>query len=126
MALWDSVKKGAEEGLEALKEGVTVFMVEAGRKSKILRKKVELATVQANVRSAFTRLGSLVFDLHTRGEKDVFGQKTVEKIISEVEGYKNRVREIEAEIKAIKKEEAMKASAPERKREALPPAPPKD
>lgn len=126
MALWDSVKKGAEEGLEALKEGVTVFMAEAGRKSKILRKKVELAAVQANVRSAFTRLGSQVFDLHARGEKDVFGQKTVETIIGEVEGYKNRVREIEAEIKAIKKEEALKASGSEGKKEASPPAPPKN
>ncbi len=122
MALWDAVKKGAEEGLEALKEGVTIFMAEAGRKSKILRKKVELATVQGNVRSAFTRLGSQIFDLHTRGEKDVFGQKSVENIIREVEGYKNRVREIEAEIKAIKKEEAMKASGAEEKKEPPPKA----
>ncbi len=120
MALWDAVKKGAEEGLEALKEGVTVFVAEAGRKSKILRKKVELATVQGNVRSAFTRLGSLVYDLHTRGEKDVFGQKAVENIIRKVEGYENRVREIEAEIKAIKKEESLKPSASEAKKEDSP------
>ena len=34
MALWDMIKKGAEEGLEALKEGVSIFMAEAGRKSE--------------------------------------------------------------------------------------------
>jgi len=26
MALWDQIKKGAEEGLEALKEGMAVFV----------------------------------------------------------------------------------------------------
>jgi hypothetical protein len=128
MALWDSVKKGAEEGLEALKEGVAVFMVEADRKSKILRKKVELSSLQSQVRSTFTRLGSLVYELYTRGEKDVFGQKDVQDLINRVEGYKTRVREIEKEIEAIKKEERLKAlAAKEKEKEEPPPsAAPKD
>jgi hypothetical protein len=105
MALWDMVKKGAEEGLEALKEGVAVFMAEAGRQSKIIKKKVELSAVQSNVGKTFIRLGSLVYDLHARGEQEVFRQEEIKNLIGLVDGYKARVREIELEIEAIKKEE---------------------
>ena len=58
MTLWELIKKGAEEGLEALKDGVSVFMAEAGKTSRILKKRVELTSVQGNVRKAFIRLGS--------------------------------------------------------------------
>ncbi len=105
MALWDTIKKGAEEGLEAMKEGVAGFMAEAGRQSKIIKKKVELSSVQNNVRKTFIRLGSVVYDLHTRGEGEVFGQEEIKNLIGQVDGYKARVREIELEIEAIKKEE---------------------
>ncbi len=105
MALWDMIKKGAEEGLEALKEGVAVFMAEAGKQSRIIKKRVELSSVQNNVRRTFIRLGSTVYDLHTRGEQEVFGQEDIKAFISQIDGYKARVREIELEIEAIKKEE---------------------
>ncbi|MDI6754332.1 MAG: hypothetical protein QME78_08050 [Thermodesulfobacteriota bacterium] len=104
MALWDMIKKGAEEGLEALKEGVAVFMAEAGKQSKILKKKVELSSVQSNVRKTFIRLGSLVYDMHSRGEIEVFSHADVRSLIDQVDSYKVRVREIELEIEAIKKE----------------------
>ncbi|MBM4331394.1 MAG: hypothetical protein FJ117_09255 [Deltaproteobacteria bacterium] len=104
MALWDMIKKGAEEGLEALKEGVAVFMAEAGKQSKILKKKVELSSVQSNVRKTFIRLGSLVYDMHSRGEIEVFSHDDIRSLIDQVDSYKVRVREIELEIEAIKKE----------------------
>ena len=105
MALWDMIKKGAEEGLDALKEGVAVFMAEAGRQSKIIKKRVELSAVQNNVRKTFIRLGSAVYDMHTRGEQEVFSHEDVKGFIGQVNGYKARVREIELEIEPIKKEE---------------------
>jgi len=122
MALWDMVKKGAEEGLEALKEGVATFMSEAGKKSKILKKKVELSSVQNNVRKTFIRLGSTVYDIYTRGEQEVFGKEKVQSLIDQIESYKTRVREIELEIEAIKREE--KTSLPaetSNKKETAPP-----
>lgn len=108
MALWDMIKKGAEEGLEALKEGVAVFMSEAGKQSKILKKKVELSSVQSNVRKTFIRLGSLVYDMHSLGEPEVFSHADVRSLIDQVDSYKVRVREIELEIETIKKEERTK------------------
>ena len=128
MALWDLIKKGAEEGLEALKEGVSIFVSEAGKQSKILKKRVELSSVQNNVRKTFIRLGSLVYDMHTRGEKDVFGQADVKDLVNQIEGFKSRVREIEVEIEGIRKEEGPKPpeapSAKESTKESTPPATP--
>ena len=128
MALWDMIKKGAEEGLEALKEGVSIFVSEAGKQSKILKKRVELSSVQNNVRKTFIRLGSLAYDMHTRGEKDVFGRADVKDLINQIEGYKSRVREIEVEIEGIRKEEGPKPpegpSAKEATKELTPPVTP--
>ena len=110
MTLWELIKKGAEDGLEAMKDGLSVFMSEAGKTSRILKKRVELTSVQGNVRKAFIRLGSLAYDLQSRDEKEILDHAEVKGLITEVDGYKTRVREIEAEIEVIKKEEAQKAS----------------
>jgi hypothetical protein len=110
MTLWELIKKEAEGGLEAMKDGLSVFMSEAGKTSRILKKRVELTSVQGNVRKAFIRLGSLAYDLQSRDEKEILDHGDVKDLITEVDGYKARVREIEAEIEVIKKEEAQKAS----------------
>lgn len=124
MALWETIKKGAEEGLDALKEGVSVVVAEAEKQSKILKKRVELSTVQNNVRKTFIRLGSTVYDLHVAGEPQVFEQPLVKSLILQIEAYKTRVREIEVEIEGIKKEEGPKkpaAKGPEETPQELPP-----
>ena len=122
MALWDMITKGAEEGLEALKEGVSVFMAEAGKKSKIIKKKVELSSVQNNVRKSFIRLGSVVYDLHAQGQQGVFDQTEVKGLIDQINNFKARVREIELEIEAIKREEGPKTPGSTSEKESLPPA----
>ena len=121
MALWDMIKKGAEEGLEALKEGVAIFMAEAGKQSKILKKKVELSSVQHNVRKTFIRLGSTVYDIHLRGEREVFGRAEVKDMFDQLEGYKARVREIELEMEAIKREEVPQVPAADSEKKESPP-----
>jgi len=121
MTLWDMIKKGAEEGLEALKEGVAVFVAEAEKQGRIIRKKVELASVQNSVRKAFLRLGSVVYDIHSRGEMGVLDQEEVKALIEQIDGYQTRVREIELEIEAIKKEEVAKGAGEGPGKEAQPP-----
>ena len=85
MTLWELVKKGAEEGLEALKDGVSVFMAEAGKTSRILKKRVELTSVQGNVRKAFIRLGSLAYDLHSGGDQEIYGHEEVKALVAQIE-----------------------------------------
>ena len=114
MSLWELIKKGAEEGMEVLKDGVSV----AGKTSKILKRRVELTSVQSNVQKAFIRLGSLAYQFHSPGQGDFYGKEEVRGLITQIEGHKIRVREIEAEIDAIKREEQRKAS---KTREEQPP-----
>lgn len=111
MALWESVKKGAEEGFESLKESMTLFVAEAGKQGKIIKKRVELSAVQNNVRKAFIRLGTLTYDLHTRRETQVLDDTEVQDLITEIDDYKARVREIELEIETMKREEGSKKAS---------------
>jgi len=110
MALWEMIKKGAEEGLEALKEGVNLFLSEAGKTSRILKKRMELSSVQSSVRKTFTRLGSLVYDLHSQGEERVYDREEVKTLIAQIDGYQAKVQKIEGEIEALKREEGRKMS----------------
>ncbi len=121
MALGDRIKEKAEEGLEALKEGVGFFMAEAGKQSRILKKKMELSSIQHNVRKTFIRLGSTVYDIHLRGEREVFAQAEVKDLIDQVEGHQARMREIELEIEAIKQEKVPRASASASDKKESPP-----
>jgi hypothetical protein len=105
MALWELFKKGSEEGLEALKDGVTVFMTEAGRRGRILKKKVAITSLQNDGRRFFIELGSLVYDFHARGKENVFQNEEVQGLLRRIDESRARIRMIEAEIEAIKREE---------------------
>jgi chromosome segregation ATPase len=110
MTLWELIKKGAEDGLEAMKDGLSIFMAEAGKTSRILKKRVELTSVQGNVRKAFIHLGSVAYELQSREEPDIYAHEEVEELIAEIDGYKAKVREIEREIETIHTEEQKKPS----------------
>ena len=84
MNLWELIKKGAEDGLEVLKDGVSV----AGKTGKILRKRFELTAVQGNVRKVFTRLGSLAYEHHSRGDGEFYGNEEVKGLINQLDLYK--------------------------------------
>jgi hypothetical protein len=121
MALWDGIKKGAEEGLEVVKEGMAIFVAEAGKQGRIIKKRVELSSLQNNVRKTFIRLGSLIYDAHGRGEKDVLEKEEIKELITQMDEYKTRVREIELEIEAIKSEEISKTASAEPRKDSSPP-----
>jgi ribosomal protein S1 len=120
MTLWELIRKGAEEGLEALKDGVSVLMAETGKTSRILKKRVELTSVQGNVRKAFVRLGSLAYELHSQGDEEIYGNEEVKALLARIDDYKARVRDMETEIESIKREERREASSQE-----TPPSEPK-
>ncbi len=100
---WELIKKGAEEGLEVLKEGVSV----ANKTGKILGREVELTSIQNHTRKAFIRLGSLAYEFHFKGEEDFYGNEEVKGLIAQIEGHKIRVQEIETEIETILRQERL-------------------
>jgi hypothetical protein len=105
MALWELFKKGSEEGLETLKDGVTVFMSEAGRRGRILKKKVEMASIQNDVRRSFIELGKLVYDFRSQGDQDVYSHEEIERVIRRIDEYKAKIRRIEAGIQDMSEKE---------------------
>ncbi len=111
MVLWEAVKKRAEEGLDALKEGVSVFVAEAEKQSKIIKKRVELSSLQNNLRKTYIRLGSLVYDIHVRGHAGIWPKDELKEFFAQIEALKARASEIELEIETIRKEEGKSASA---------------
>ena len=121
MALGDRIKEKAGEGLAALREGVVLFMAEASKQSRILKKKMELSSIQQNVRRTFIRLGSTVYDIHLRGEREVFAQAEVRDLIAQLEGYQARVRHIELEIEVIKQEKIPPSPASASQKKESPP-----
>jgi len=123
MNLWELIKKGAEEGLEVLKDSISVFMTEAGRTSRMLKKRVELTAVQGHVRKAFTRLGSLAYGLHAKGQLDTYGNEEIEALIAQIETHKTRVSQIAAEIETIRREERGRASGKGSEAEVQSPTP---
>ena len=105
MELWELIRKGAKEGLEIIKDELWV----AGKTSRILKKRVELTSVQSDVRKLFTRLGGFVYEFHSRGEQEFYRDEGVKSVISQIEGHKNGIREIEIEIETIRGEERQKS-----------------
>lgn len=106
MKLWELIKNGAEEGLEVLKDGVSI----AGKTGKILKRRVELTSVQGDVRRVFTKLGSVAYDFHSQGKEDFYRDEEVKGLLAQIELHKIRVREIETEIESIRGEERRKPS----------------
>lgn len=100
---WELIKKGAEEGLEALKEGVFV----AGETGKILKKEVELTSIQSHVRKAILQLGSLAYEFYSKEEEGFCGNREVKSLIGQIEGHKRKVREIETEIETILRQQRL-------------------
>jgi hypothetical protein len=105
MSPWESIRKRAEEGTGVLKDGVSV-----ANTSRILKKRVELTSVQGNVQKDFIRLGSLAYELHSTDERDFYGSEEVKGLITRIEGHKTRVQEIESEIETIRQEERRNAT----------------
>ncbi len=44
--------------------------------------------MQNNVRKAFIRLGSIIYDLYSQGTQDVWQQEGVKNLLHQIDGYK--------------------------------------
>jgi len=99
---WELIKRGAEEGLETLKEGVAA----ASASGQILKDEVELTSIQSQVKKAFLRLGSLAYEFHSK-ERNFHGNEEVKSLIGQLEGHKIRVREIETEMETILRQQKL-------------------
>lgn len=101
--LWDDIKTNAVEGFEVLKDELGKLSKQVESQGKILKKKIDLSSIQRKVHQEFTKLGSLIYEQIEDGKQAVvFSDPDVKATIEEIKGYKVEVDAIEKEINAIK------------------------
>ena len=123
--LWDDIKTNAVEGFEVLKDEMGKLSKQVESQGKILKKKIDLSSIQRKVHQGFTKLGSLIYEQIEDGkESGVFSNPDVKATIEEIKGYKSEVDAIEKEINSIKEnmsdhpepeEKPKKPAAPKKK-----------
>ena len=115
--LWEEIKKGAAEGFEVLKEEVGKLTKEVEKQGKIVKKKMDLSSIQRKVHQSFTHLGSRAYELTEGGKGDIQNDAEFADIIARIKQYKKEVKAIEAEIEKIKKSggESAKTTAGKKK-----------
>jgi hypothetical protein len=107
--LWEDIKVGAREGLEVLKEELSKVTQELEKHGKIIKKKMDLSSIQRKVHQSFARLGSRLYELVEEGnEKTVLKDPEILKTIADIKVYKAEVEAIEDEIIRIKEEGTQK------------------
>jgi hypothetical protein len=102
---WENIKVGAREGLEVLKEELSKVTQELEKQGKIIRKKMDLSSIQRKVHQSFSRLGSRLYELIEEGkEKTVLTDPEILKTVADIKVFKAEVEAIEDEIIRIKEE----------------------
>jgi len=110
--LWDDIKEGAQEGFEVLKEEMVKLTQELEKHGKIIKKKMDLSSIQRKVHQGFSLLGSRLYELFEEGkEKTTLNDPEILKIISDIKGYKAEVEAIEDEIDKIREARGEKAES---------------
>ncbi len=103
--LWEEIKEGAQDGFEVFKEEMAKFTQELEKQGKIIKKRMDLSSIQRKVHQSFTLLGSRLYELTEEGkEKTVLKDPEILKLISDIKEYKAQVEAIEDEIMKIREE----------------------
>jgi hypothetical protein len=98
MSFWDEVRKGLEEGAQALKKGAEVVAEKTEEAAKIAKLRYSIYTVRQGIKKDFTELGAHVFELAEQGEAPVWKDEQVLSIIEQVRGARTKIGELEEEI----------------------------
>ena len=102
--LWGDIKRGASEGFGALKEELSKVAREIEKQGRIVKKKIDLSSTHRLVNHGFTRLGARIYELTEEGKsQNILKDDVVSSIISQINGHKKEVKQIEEEIDKIKK-----------------------
>ena len=123
-SLWESVKKGLQEGVGAVRRGATVAREVTGEAIKISKLRYSIYGLRSEIQDMFAEMGGLIFDGLARENGDILNDPNVLQLIEEVKEYKRRIDEIEAEIEQIHKDtKNREKGASKTKAEEAPPPP---
>ncbi len=122
MGFWDKlkrdIKKGIDEGLEALKESTEVLKNRAETVTDDIKKKVKVFELKQKIQAQLTELGGLIYDLSADKRKNPMRDEKVQKLLDKIKRLDDQVKKLEGKIeqaaKKVKKKVATK-KAPAKK-----------
>jgi|GEM_PF-795585 len=106
----DNIKKGAESGIQALKEGTNVVFSEVGKLLKISEKRIDINSYKKKIEKNYTTLGELVHRYLTDGVTNPLDQADVREVLQNIYKYNEKIQTLNGEIEIIK---SMKPVQPE-------------
>ena len=87
--LWGDIKRGASEGFGAFKVEVSKVAREIEKQGRVIKKKMDLSSIQRLVNQSYTRLGARIYELTEEGKsQDILKDEVVSSIISQINGHK--------------------------------------
>lgn len=93
--IWDSTRKTLH-----------IASFQASKYKRIVQKKVDLATIHRKITSAHNDLGKEIDELRENGVVAIMETEAVTKLLAKLDDLKNRAAYLEADIEAIKQEDA--------------------
>ncbi len=110
MGFEDTIKKGAESGIQAIKDGTNVVVSEVSKLLKISEKKIDINSYKKKIERNYTTLGELVHRYLTDGVTNPLDQADVREVLQNIYNYNERIQELQSEIEIIR---SMGPSQPE-------------
>ncbi len=98
------IKKGIDEGLEALKESTEVLKSRAEHVTEDLKSKVKVFELKQKIQAQLTELGGLVYEISGDKRKNPMRDEKVQKVLQRINRMQEQVDKLEGKIKeAVKK-----------------------
>ena len=102
MGFESNIKKGAESGIQVLKDSTNVVVSELGKLLKISEKKIDINSYKKKIEKNYTTLGELVHRYLTDGVTNPLDQAEVREVLQNIYNYKEKIQALESEIEIIK------------------------
>ena len=99
MGLWDriqkDVKKGLDEGVAAVRKGATVAVEKAEELAEEGKRRYKVFELKMKVQSNFTELGGKVYDLTSKGSKNLMLDTKVKSLVAGVKKLEAQIAKLE-------------------------------
>ena len=104
-SFWESVKKGLEEGVSAVRRGAFVAKEMTEDTIKISKLRYGIHGLRDDIKATFAEIGGRIFDAVDEGKIAVPKDEKIEELLEDVREQRKRIQEIEAEIEEIHRRE---------------------
>ncbi|MBI4683698.1 MAG: hypothetical protein HY755_00685 [Nitrospirae bacterium] len=99
MGLWDKiqkdVRKGIDEGVAAVRKGATVAVEKAEELAEEGKRRYKIFELKQKVQSNFTELGGKIYDLASKGAKDLMLDSKVKSTITGIKKLELQIAKLE-------------------------------